>query len=169
VHSIELAASEHLPLRTRPIAVDYFARARRDGRMATTPLLDEADALVREHGLPLPERTVFVHGDVWAGNIIWDDGDTATLIDWKTAGVGAPEVDVCGLRNSVAVMFGPEAPDLVLEGWERERGTKASDIAYWDAKAALNTRTELDAMDGAGATDRRDAFLRAALQDLGTR
>jgi aminoglycoside phosphotransferase (APT) family kinase protein len=166
VHSVAMAPTEYLPFRPRPVAVDDFAAQRRKGRMPTTPLLDEADRLVTAHGLPRGQR-VFVHGDVWPGNIVWTDDDVAVLIDWKSAGVGAPEVDVGGLRNILNIMFGAEGPDVVLDGWEQATGSKARDIAYWDAVAALNTPTELDERDGAGATERRDAFLQAALANLG--
>jgi aminoglycoside phosphotransferase (APT) family kinase protein len=157
--------------------VDDFAYARRKGWMPTTPLLQAADDVIRDHGLPLGE-TVFVHGDVWPGNLLWAGDEVDALVDWKTAGVGAPGVDVSELRKQVAIIFGPEAPDLVLEGWERATATKARDVSYWDAVAALNTRTELDdgyrsggwapLLDAAGATDRRDAFLRVALTNLGS-
>jgi aminoglycoside phosphotransferase (APT) family kinase protein len=162
-----MAPSKHLPFRPRPIAVDDFAADRRKGRMPTTPLLQAADELITTHGLP-PGATAFVHGDVWPGNILWTGDDVAALIDWKTAGVGAPGVDLSGLRNQLAIMFGPDAPDLVLDGWERATGTEARDVAYWDAVAALNTPTELDReYRTTGATDRRDTFLRAALANLG--
>jgi len=167
VHAVAMAPTEHLPFRPRPIAVDDFAADRRTGRMPTTRLLEEADQVITAHGLPAG-GTGFVHGDVWPGNIIWTGDETAVLIDWKTAGVGAPGVDLGELRKQVAIIFGPEAPDLVLEGWERAAGTRAEDVAYWDGVAALNTRTELDTLDGVGATDRRDAFLLAALTSLGT-
>jgi aminoglycoside phosphotransferase (APT) family kinase protein len=98
LHSVALPPQEHLPFRPRPIAVDDFATDRRTGRMAPTPLLAEADALVMAHGLPT-EESVFLHGDVWPGNLIWTDGRPTAFIDWKTAGVGAPEVDLCELRN----------------------------------------------------------------------
>jgi aminoglycoside phosphotransferase (APT) family kinase protein len=166
LHAVAMEPRERLPFRPRPIAVDDFAADRRKGRMPTTTLLEEADKLITALGLP-PGGTVFVHGDLWPGNLIWTGDEIAALIDWKTAGVGAPGVDVSGLRKSVAIMFGLEAPDHVLDGWERASGTKASDIAYWDVVAALNTRTELDGQDGVGATDRRDGFLRAALTNLG--
>jgi Phosphotransferase enzyme family len=127
---------------------------------------------------PTARRNRLVHGDVWPGNLLWAGDEVAALIDWKTAGVGAPGVDVSELRKQVAIIVGPEAPDLVLEGWERATGTKAQDVSYWDAVAALNTRTELDdgyrsggwapLPDAAGATDRRDAFLRVALANLGS-
>ena len=176
VHAIAMTPTEHLPFRPRPISVDDFAAGRRNGRMATTRLLEEADQLITAHGLPAG-GTVFVHGDVWPGNIVWTGDEVPVLIDWKTAGVGAPGVDLGELRKQVAIIFGPEAPEPVLDGWERATGRRAEDVAYWDAVAALNTRTELDdayrsggwapLLDGAGATDRRDAFLRTALTNLG--
>ena len=166
VHRIAMAPTQPLPLRSRPIAVDDFAADRRRGGMPTSPLLEAADDVVTAHGLPA-NRTVLVHGDPWPGNILWTGDEVAALIDWKTAGVGAPGVDLGELRKQAALTFGPEAPDAVLDGWERAAGTKAEDVAYWDAVAALNTRTDLDPLDGVGATERRDAFLRAALVHLG--
>jgi aminoglycoside phosphotransferase (APT) family kinase protein len=92
-----------LPFRPRPIAVDHFAYARRKGWMPTTPLLQAADDVIRAHGLPLGE-TVFVHGDVWPGNLLSAGDEVAALVDWKTAGVGAPGVDVSELRKQVAII-----------------------------------------------------------------
>lgn len=166
IHEVVMAPRKHLPFRPRPIAVDDFAASRRKGRMPTTPLLQAADQVITAHGLPTGP-TVYVHGDVWPGNLIWAGDEIAAFIDWKTAGVGAPGVDLGELRKQVAIAFGPQAPDHVLEGWESAAGTKANDIPYWDAVAALNTPTNLDSRDGVGATDRRDAFLRAALANLG--
>ena len=138
--------------------------------MPTTRLLEAADDLILAHGMP-ESGTVFVHGDVWPGNIIWTGDAVPVLIDWKTAGVGAPGVDLGELRKQVAIIFGPDAPDVVLDGWERAAGTTAEDVAYWDAVAALNTPTEMDGwapfVDGPAATARRDAFLVSALKRLG--
>jgi aminoglycoside phosphotransferase (APT) family kinase protein len=164
VRAVVMTPTRHLPFRPRPIAVDDFAADRRAGRMATTPLLDAADRLVTARGLQ-DDKTAFVHGDVWPGNLIWSEDHLAALIDWKTAGVGSPGVDTGELRKQAAITFGPDAPDLVLDGWERAAGAKAREVPYWDAVAALNTTTELDM--GAVATERRDAFLRAALARLG--
>jgi aminoglycoside phosphotransferase (APT) family kinase protein len=177
VHSVALEPTKDLRLRPRPIAVDDFARDRRTGRMPTTAALSAADELLQAHGLP-GDRTAFVHGDVWPGNVIWTGETTAVLIDWKTAGVGHPGVDLGELRKQVAIIFGPDAPDVVLDGWERAAGAAAEHVAYWDAVAALNTPTELDdgyqsggwapSVDGPAATSRRDAFLEDALKRLGS-
>lgn len=160
VHRIPLAPSRHLPYRPRPIAVDDFASDRRVGQMPTTPLLRSADVAVST----LQARAgvlSFVHGDVWPGNMVWSGGSVRALIDWKTAGVGDPGVDLGELRKQVAISHGDDAPRHVLTGWERASGRRALDVAYWDAVAALNTPTLLD---GPAATTRRDAFLRNALE-----
>lgn len=64
-----------------------------------------------------------------------------------------------------------------LDGWQEESGRLASHVPYWDAVAALNTPTDPtgfwsafdplgEPLTGAEATERRDAFLRMALDDL---
>jgi aminoglycoside phosphotransferase (APT) family kinase protein len=95
--------------------------------------------------------------------MVWSGSDCRALIDWKTAGVGDPGVDLGELRKQVAYANGADAPRFVLEGWERASGTRAADVAYWDAVAALNTPTECDPPEH---TARRDEFLRAALDRL---
>lgn len=162
IHQIPLAPADHLPVRHRPIAVDDFALERRTGRMRTTPLLQRADELTL--GIrPTPGPTVFLHGDVWPGNMMWSGPACSALIDWKTAGVGSPGVDLGELRKQVAMYNGPDAPRHVLEGWERASGIRARDVHYWDAIAALNTATECDPP---AHTAPRDEFLRAALDKL---
>jgi aminoglycoside phosphotransferase (APT) family kinase protein len=162
VHAIALEPRPHLPFRPRPIAVDDFARDRRRGRMVTSRLLRTADERIQSMAPPQAE-TVFVHGDVWPGNIAWTDG-RCTLIDWKTAGVGDPGVDIGELRKQIAITYGPDATAVIVDGWERASGKSATNVAYWDPVAALNTPTTLFS---AVATARRDAFLRAALDRLG--
>jgi aminoglycoside phosphotransferase (APT) family kinase protein len=162
IHAVSTTPYDDLPFRPRPIAVDDFAADRREGRLPTTTLLQSADEAITAHGLP-PSDPVFLHGDVWPGNLIWTGDKIAALIDWKTAGVGAPGVDLCELRKQAAISFGPEAPAEVLHGYEQATSTKAPHIAYWDAVAALNTPTKLY---NATATTRRNAFLRTALTEL---
>jgi len=44
------------------------------------------------------------------------DAKIRTLIDWKTAGVGNPGVDLGELRTQVAIIYGDDAPNYVLQG-----------------------------------------------------
>jgi aminoglycoside phosphotransferase (APT) family kinase protein len=175
VHAIAMTPQPHLPYRPRPIAVDDFARDRRLARIPTTSLLSTADERLQKLGRPR-HPAVFLHGDVWPGNIAWTADGNAVLIDWKTAGVGHPGVDLGELRKQVAMHFGSDAPAHVLHGWQHQNGDPADHVAYWDAVAALNTPTHLTdwpAYDENGtplgsdaATNRRDRFLEAALAQL---
>jgi aminoglycoside phosphotransferase (APT) family kinase protein len=162
VHEIVFESRPELPFRPRPIAVDDFASERRLGRMPTTGLLRYADEQVLHRPAPAGP-TVFVHGDVWPGNTVVAGDTVRALIDWKTAGVGNPGVDLGELRKQVAIAYGSDAPIYVLEGWERAAGTDAGDLPFWDVTAALNTPTE---SDGPSEAARRDEFLRAAVAQL---
>ena len=142
----------------------------------STPLLQLADDKVTS--IPRPQgKTVFVHADLWDGNMMWNGDSDVTLIDWKDAGVGDPGVDLGHLRMKMAVQYGADAAAHVLHGWQRESGQQATNLAYWDAVAALHTPTDLDdwepcfddqghEIDWPAKTKRRDAFLRAALDRL---
>lgn len=145
----------------------------------STPLLQFADDKLR--AVPRPQgKTVFVHADIWAGNMVWSGDTSVTLIDWKDSGTGDLGVDLGNLRMQVAVQYGPRAAEHVLDGWQRESGREATNLAYWDAFAALNTPAVLEddcdwapgfddqgnQLGGPAVTARRDAFLRAALDRL---
>jgi aminoglycoside phosphotransferase (APT) family kinase protein len=142
----------------------------------STPLLQRGDDTLRAISHP-QGRTVFVHADLWAGNMMWDGDTSVTLIDWKDSGVGEPGVDVGHLRMKMAVQYGLDAATHVLEGWQKETGREATYVPYWDVVAAVHTPTELDdwepgfddsgtRLTSAGITERRDAFLRNALDQL---
>jgi aminoglycoside phosphotransferase (APT) family kinase protein len=175
VHAFSHQVEPDLPQRPRPCAVDDRAAERRRGLMPTTPLLQKADQQVRSHGTPAAE-SVFLHGDVWAGNMLWDGDRCVALIDWKTAGVGDPGVDLGSLRMQMAIGYGQEAPAHVLEGWQEQAGRTATAVPYWDAVAALNTPTVMQGwlgfaedgsqLDASAVTERRDTFLRIALDEL---
>lgn len=141
----------------------------------STPLLDKADQEL--HELSLPETdTVFVHGDLWQGNLLWEDDRCVGIIDWEAAGAGHYGVDLGSLRWDAALLFGLPAAAHVLRGWEESSGRAAQDVAYWDLVSGLNTPAEVSgkAMSEAGRpdldarvlTERRDDFLRDALNRL---
>src|ERR671923_289496 len=152
----------------RVVSVENPSRStdRRRGWMPTTPLLDRADERVRSHRVPAAV-SVFVHGDVWGGNMLWEGDRCVALIDWKTAGVGDPGVDLGSLRMQMALQYGQDAPAHVLEGWQRQAGRSATAVPYWDAVAALNTPTVMHGwpgfaddgspLDAAAVTERLDA------------
>jgi aminoglycoside phosphotransferase (APT) family kinase protein len=176
LQKIAVPPSAGFPRRDRPIPLEDFAALRR--REPPRPLLVEAEERVAS-ALPGPVHEGFVHGDLWQGNTMWDDGRLTSLIDWDCAGVGPAGVDLGSLRCDAALCFGLEAADGILAGWEHEAGHPAADLAYWDVVAALSTPPDMSwfvqAISGQGRPDlshdillsRRDAFLRDALDRLG--
>ena len=177
LHSITVPASGELLLRTRPISASDFARGRRLGEAETTPLLAAADERIQ--ALPLPAgQTVLVHGDLWQGNLLWDDGSVTGIIDWDMAGVGHPSLDLAALRLDAVLLHGFGAEEPVLAGWQQATGVPAEALPYWDAVAALNMPGDMavfaPVIHDQGRTDlspdtlneRRDAFLRNAMAAL---
>jgi len=119
-----------------------------------------------------------VHGDLWYGNTMWDDGRLTAVLDWDCAGVGPGGIDLGSLRCDAAWCHGVEAAGHILRGWEAEAGRPASDVPYWDAVAALASPPDMGwfpaPMAAQGRPDltrevmleRRAAFLDAALSRL---
>lgn len=142
----------------------------------STPLLQRADDMLR--AIPRPQgQTVFVHADLWAGNMMWNGDTSVTLIDWKDSGVGPAGVDLGHLRMKMAVQYGLHAATHVLDGWQQETRREAAGVPYWDAVAAVHMPTVLDdhepgfddegnRLSSTAITERRDAFLRKALDQL---
>jgi aminoglycoside phosphotransferase (APT) family kinase protein len=172
IHAVVLTPSQALPVRLRSlddvdfrsfrvpdVSLELFARAHEFVDTATPP----------------EEAAVFVHGDLWQGNTLWDGSRHCGTLDWDCAGVGPAGIDLGSLRCDVAVMYGQEAVDEVLLGWTDAHGIPAANVAWWDLVAALSTPPDLMMwlpnfhhqgrrdLDLATVTDRRDAFLRIAL------
>jgi aminoglycoside phosphotransferase (APT) family kinase protein len=110
-------------------------------------------------------------------SMLWSGESCVALIDWKAAGAGDPGVDLGNLRIKMAIQYGPDAPAHVLDGWQRESGRQATNVAYRDAVAAVSSPAVLDEyepgfdeegqeVDWLAKTRRRDAFLREALDQL---
>ncbi|TDP97053.1 aminoglycoside phosphotransferase family protein [Labedaea rhizosphaerae] len=163
-------ASPNLPWRDRSLSDVEFDHS-------TSPLLTQARAVLDE--LPVPDGPrVLVHGDLWQGNTMWAGNTLTAVIDWDSAGVGHPGIDLGNLRCDAAVLYGPSAASAVLDGW-RETADDPDWLPYYDILAAICTpadmgyfmpplhrqgRTDLDAHT---AVTRRDAYLREALDAIG--
>lgn len=144
---------------------------------SSTPLLNAADARLCELAVPQGGE-VFVHGDLWQGNTMWEGETYVGTIDWEAAGAGHYGVDLGALRLDAAILFNLSAADEVLAGWEEATGSRAEAVAYWDVVACLNTAADMKGflptihqagrtdIDAGMLTERRDAFLLDALERL---
>jgi aminoglycoside phosphotransferase (APT) family kinase protein len=175
LHTVATPPRPGLPLRVRPLAdVDFAAKRRATG---SSPLLEAAEE--RVHAVAVPQgATVLVHGDLWQGNTVWTGERCVGMVDWDAAGVGHPGIDLGTLRLDAAIVFGLPAAAEVLAGWRQATGHQADAMAYWDLVAALTTPTDMAQwlpvahahgrvdLDAATLNNRRDGFLRTALEQL---
>lgn len=74
--------------------------------------LPERHADLRALLTPTPvERQALVHGDYWAGNLLWRDGRIAALIDWEDATLGDPLSDLATARLELSWRMSVAAAD----------------------------------------------------------
>jgi aminoglycoside phosphotransferase (APT) family kinase protein len=175
VHAAPVPTTAQLPERQRAVEpVDFDALRRCE---PSRPLLVKAEDVLRRTPTPA-HRPVFVHGDFWHGNTMWDDDRLTGIIDWECAGTGHPGIDLGMQRCDAALTVGLWGADAVLAGYESAIGGAAADVAYWDIAGGLATPPTMDwfvqtiAAHGRADLDpptllaRRDAFLAAALDRI---
>lgn len=125
----------------------------RRGQSPHTPaaLLERAGAALAEdvdgtairaaldHWQPLvgPGEPALVHDDFWAGNTLWLRGRLQAVVDWDWATVGTSLVEVGYCRMDLAMLIGPQAPDVFLAGYEAAAGRRVSHLFYWDLLGSL--------------------------------
>ncbi|HEV7720304.1 MAG TPA: phosphotransferase [Iamia sp.] len=176
IHAVALAPTVLLPERASSLATVPFETLPVPAPCAD--LFAEAREVVA--ALPPPDGPLgFVHGDLWQGNTLWDDGEHVGTLDWDYAGVGPPIVDIGSLRWDLAVLGGG-GHDEIATGWEEASGRPLSpeavagadlvallasvpDLALWLPNFHAQGRPDLT-LDLVSA--RRDAFARHALDVL---
>ncbi|HXQ59772.1 MAG TPA: phosphotransferase [Acidimicrobiales bacterium] len=135
IHDVDGSVSAVLPRRT-----DQFGRwlAHRPDR------LDDAvaegflrDILGPRWPPPEPDRTALLHGDFWAGNLLWRDDEIVCVIDWEEASVGDPLADVATTRLDLLWAFGPAAMSAFTDHYLSVTALAADTLPLWDLAAAL--------------------------------
>jgi aminoglycoside phosphotransferase (APT) family kinase protein len=97
-----------------------------------TPIPDDWSRAIEVHAGPAPShQAVFVHRDFHPGNVLWSGSEVSAVIDWSSASVGAPEVDVAHCRVNLAVALGLDVADRFLAIYQERTGRDEYD-PYWD-------------------------------------
>lgn len=154
-------------------------RAQAEGAPLTPASLD-----VTARALLLLERRVdsltlhppcLIHDDYWPGNVVWNRGRVAAVIDWTGAMTGDPRQDVSECRLGLIISHGPAAADAFSDAYERATGEPLADLAFFDLLRGLAALRHhrlwlegyvdfgLDALDSAAVERGIRAFLERAL------
>ena len=117
-----------------------------------------ADALAIASRPPVDE-SVFVHGDYQHFNVLWQDQKLTGVVDWPSAGVGLPGIDVGHCRLNLAVLFSAAAAESYLDRYQQLSGADLDvrallrALLVWDEEwkkfipTQVNGRTTVD-LDG---------------------
>jgi aminoglycoside phosphotransferase (APT) family kinase protein len=116
--------------------------------------------------------SVLLHGDYWPGNILWQDGRLAAVIDWEDARVGDPLSDLGNTRLEILWAFGPEAMRDFTSLYISESALDLANLPYWNLCAALRPCGKLSdwGLDEATARRMREhhaLFVTSAIEELG--
>jgi aminoglycoside phosphotransferase (APT) family kinase protein len=84
-----------------------------------------------------PMAPTLVHVDYWLGNVLWDQGRIAAVVDWEEAAYGDPGVDVAYCRMDMFLNGGGRrAADEFLHVYEAEMGRQVANLGFWELAAA---------------------------------
>jgi aminoglycoside phosphotransferase (APT) family kinase protein len=139
------------------------------GKQLVPPLRTEfPDAWARAievHAGPAPRHhAVFVHRDYHPGNVLWTGSEVSAIIDWSSASVGAPEVDVAHCRTNLGYAFGIETADRFLAVY-RERSGHDDYDPYWDLQDLVGMIDVID--EQPDWVPANDVLVRRAIARLG--
>jgi aminoglycoside phosphotransferase (APT) family kinase protein len=74
---------------------------------------------------------VFIHRDFHAGNVLWQHGHVAGVVDWIECCLGDPAADVGHCRHNLVNDAGLDTADRFLGAWQAEAGVRDYDL-WWD-------------------------------------
>jgi aminoglycoside phosphotransferase (APT) family kinase protein len=86
---------------------------------------------------PDPGRAALLHGDFWAGNLLWRDDEIVAVIDWEEASTGDALADVATTRLDLLWAFGPASMAAFTDHYLSLTSLPADNLALWDVAAAL--------------------------------
>ena len=97
------------------------------------------EAMVAAWPTIVERPSVLLHGDFWPGNLLWNDGALAGVIDWEDAATGDPLFDLAAARLELHWARDGDAVDALTERYLAQAGMdEPADLPFWDLSAALD-------------------------------
>ena len=85
---------------------------------------------------PYAGEPVLLHGDFWARNLLWKDGQVVAVLDWEDAACGDPLSDVACAQLELSYLFDDAQVDLFLATCRLQRSIDPHRLALWQIYVA---------------------------------
>lgn len=94
---------------------------------------------------PWPQHNadVLLHGDFWPGNLLFQDGRLAAVIDWEESERGDPLADLAITRLDLSWAFGDESMRTFTECYREQTHIDWRNLPHWDLCVALRPMSNL--------------------------
>jgi aminoglycoside phosphotransferase (APT) family kinase protein len=112
------------------------------GALSYVPPEDPIRARLVEIGALAPKNApALVHGDFWPGNILWNEGNIAAVLDWEDAAIGDPLSDLAGCRLELLWKYGPDAAQAFTDHYLSRARIDCAHLPFWELYAASAAAT----------------------------
>ena len=81
-------------------------------------------AVEKFHGPGRAEATACIHRDYHPGNVLWQAGRVTGIVDWPSASIGSPSIDVAHCRANLLGRFDIGVADRFTQHWEELTGRR---------------------------------------------
>lgn len=99
-------------------------------------------------------QTYLVHGDYWPGNLLWDRGEVAAVLDWEAAVRSDPVADIAYCYTEMRYLGQDEAAEHLVDAYRSLSGRALDTLPYWITtslcRALPGLETYLDGWRGLG-------------------
>ncbi len=99
-------------------------------------------------GPPEVRSDRLIHRDYHPGNTMWLDGELTGVVDWTTACVGPPAVDLARMRQNLVLLDDVAAADRFLERYVAVTGRDHDRHPWWDLRDAADMLADVPAPAG---------------------
>jgi aminoglycoside phosphotransferase (APT) family kinase protein len=101
--------------------------------IAEDPFAHQIAEYLRQHVSSISSvAPCVVHRDFWPGNTVWRRGRLSAIVDWSTAVVGDPRIDIAQCRIDLAMMHGADMAGAFLDVLCTLTGGPIPDIWFFD-------------------------------------
>ena len=103
---------------------------------ASDPGLPRPDVLAARWPPRRANRARLLHGDFWAGNVLWQEDGISAVVDWEDAMIGDPLADLAVARSNLVWSHGPGPCRAFTSRYARSADCDLSQLWLWDLHAA---------------------------------